>query len=384
MLRTKKLLKISKIDLSIFLYFIIVLIPIEIRLFNASNTAVVVNFKPILLLPLVYLLLNTKIFFKTFIRENNSLIKVYFLIILYLILNCFYNGLINKIPLILAKYFIYIFNFYFVWYILKTFKLKKFINYLFYVSFFFTLFFILSEFYENIFFGFKDRYWYIILSITSLVYIRKFRLLLYSLIFVEILSLSRTGWISVILIYIRKISFKEIFYYIFSFIVIILIIINLNIDQLNRYFETFSIISQNLNELYSLSFSDFTEKALFSNPSDNHRILELYRSLDIISNNFIFGIGFENYFAFSTSNYDPSVGIVRLPHNEFLRLFSEGGVILVSLSIYLYYLVYRQSKLMNVDNPFLYSSLGLFFFTSSNFITFFLFLISYFISKNEK
>lgn len=384
MLKIKKLLKISKIDFSIILYFIIVLIPIEIRLFNAGGTAVMVNFKPVLLLPLVYLLLNTKIFFKNFIRENRSLIKVYFLIILYLIFNCFYNGLVNKIPLILAKYFIYIFNFYFVWYILKTCKLMKFINYLFYISFFFTLYYILNEFSKNNFVGFKDTYWYIILSITSLVYIRKFRYLLYSLIFVEILSLSRTGWIAVVLIYIRKISFRKIFYYLFSLTIVSIIFSNLNIPQLNKYFETFSIISQNFNELLSISFSDFTDKSLFSNPSDNHRIFEIYRSLDIISNNFIFGIGFENYFNFSTSNYDAFGGIVRLPHNEFLRLFTEGGIILVSLSMYLYYLVYKQSQLSDQDNPFLYSSLGLFFFTSSNFITFFLFLISYFISKNEK
>ena len=242
----------------------------------------------------------------------------------------------------------------------------------------------MNEFSKNNFVGFKDTYWYIILSITSLVYIRKFRYLLYSLIFVEILSLSRTGWIAVVLIYIRKISFRKIFYYLFSLTIVSIIFSNLNIPQLNKYFETFSIISQNFNELLSISFSDFTDKSLFSNPSDNHRIFEIYRSLDIISNNFIFGIGFENYFNFSTSNYDAFGGIVRLPHNEFLRLFTEGGIILVSLSMYLYYLVYKQSQLSDQDNPFLYSSLGLFFFTSSNFITFFLFLISYFISKNEK
>ena len=384
MLKIKKLFKISKIDFSIIIYFIIVLIPIEIRLFNAGGTAVMVNFKPVLLLPLVYLLLNSKIYFKNFIRENRSLIKVYFLIILYLIFNCFYNGLLNKIPLLLAKYFIYIFNFYFVWYILKTWNLMKFINYLFYVSFFFTLFFISKEFYQNIFFGFKDTYWYIILSITSLVYIRKFRYLLYSLFFVEILSLSRTGWIAVILIYIRKISFRQIFYYLFSFTIVSVIIINLNIPQLNKYFETFSFISQNFNELLTISYSDFTDKSLFSNPSDNHRIVEIYRSLDIINNNFIFGIGFENYFNYTTSNYAALGGIVRLPHNEFLRLFSEGGIILVSLSMYLYYLVYQQSKLRNNDNPFLSASFGLFLFSASNFITFFLFLISYFISKNEE
>ena len=170
----------------------------------------------------------------------------------------------------------------------------------------------------------------------------------------------------------------------FSFTLICIILINLNIPQLDKYFETFLIISQNFNELLSISFSDFTEKSLFSNPSDNHRFFEMYRAIDIIGNNFIFGIGFENYFNFSTSNYDYFGGVVRLPHNEFLRLFAEGGVILVSLSMYLYYLVYKQSKLRNEDNPFLYSSLGLFFFTSSNFITFFLFLISYFISKIEK
>ena len=132
-----------------------------------------------------------------------------------------------------------------------------------------------------------------------------------------------------------------------------------------------------------MSFADFSEKSLFSNASDNHRIYEIYRSIDIIQNHFIFGVGFENYSNYSTVYYN-SIDVVRLPHNEFLRLFSEGGIIIVSLSSYLYYIVYLESRKRNIDNPFLYSSISLFLFTSSNFVTFFLFLISYFISKEQK
>jgi len=189
----------------------------------------------------------------------------------------------------------------------------------------------------------------------------------------------------VILIYVRKISLNKIFSYIFFVSIIVAIVSSLNIPQLDKYFETFAIIKDNFSVLLSTTYSDFAKtKSLFSNPSDNHRFLEIYRSLDIIRTNFIFGIGFENYFNYATLNYDAVGGIVRLPHNEFLRLFSEGGLILVLLSTYLYYLVYKQCKVRNSDSVFLSASLGLFLFTASNFITFFLFLISYFIAKNEK
>lgn len=373
--------RISKIDLSILIYFIIVLIPFEIRLFDANNTSVIVNFKPVLLLPFIYLFLDRKILFKKFYNENRAIVNIYLSIILYLIFNCILNGLYNKIPLMLAKYFIYVFNFYFVWYILQLYDLKKFIRYLFYISFFFTIFFILESYSNNIIYGYKDTYWFIILCITSLVYVSKYKKILNSLIFIEILSLSRTGWIALIFIYIRKISFKTFLYYILTISTISIIIVNINISQLDKYFDTIYIISKNFNELLTLSFSDFSEKSLFTNPSDNHRLFEIYRSIDIISKNYLFGVGFENYFDYSTLNYDKLGGIVRLPHNEFLRLFSEGGVVLISLSLYLYYLVYKKSKLGNIDNPFLYSSLGLFLFTSSNFMTFFFYLISYFIAK---
>jgi len=371
----------SKYKVVSFIIIILVLAPIELRLFDITGQFILVNFKPVLLSPLIYFFATQKFHFRQFYLSNKFICWFYLIIIVYYLLQCLILNKINLYPLIIAKHFVYFFIWYYLWYEFKYLGNIKFIYQFYFVSFTAMILYLFYFYFNGEYFGFKDYYWYILSSVSVGLVVKKkynlFKLIGWVILF---LSLSRTAILSFLTSMLFKLNLRNLFYLFCTLFTVLLVVINLEIPQLDYYWDTILFFSdfKNISNMLSSDFNSVGSN--FSNASDNFRTIELLRSIEIFKANPIFGVGFENYSSYASSFYFTD-SLVRLPHNEFVRHLVEGGPF-----VFIFYLVlYISSFKVAVGNstlPIYFSSFFMFLFTASNFLTLFLLILSrYYIPK---
>ena len=361
-------------NFSRFIIIILILIPIELRLFDVSGQFVLVNFKPALLSPFIYFFITRKIYLKLFFLNNKFICKAYLIIVIYYLVQCLILNRLEIFPIIISKHFIYLFFWYYLWYELNYLCNRNFINQFYLVSFIGMILYYLYFFLNGEYFGFKDYYWFILSNVSvSLVIHKKYNLINILGWIILILSLSRTAILSFLASILIKLNTRNVSYLILSFSIVILVINSFEIVQLNYYLDTIIFFTDldNINNLLTSDFNSIGNN--FSNASDNFRIIEYLRAVEIFKANYIFGIGFENYSSYASKFYFTD-SLVRLPHNEFLRHLVEGGPF-----IFIFYLVLYLSTLkiavVNSTLPIYFASLFMFLFTASNFLTLFLLIL---------
>lgn len=122
--------------------------------------------------------------------------------------------------------------------------------------------------------------------------------------------------------------------------------------------KTFSIfLSISLMILLILNPIDYIEKYFISNIDYTSGRVDLYKiSIDILKENFIFGIGYGNF-----GDYTPT-GDYYYPHNIFLEIWTECGIIPLFIFILLMY-----KTIIDLKQDYFYNTLLIFLFMNSQF-----------------
>ena len=257
----------------------------------------------------------------------------------------------------------------------------KFLQSLCTVGILFVIGFLAHEIYVGDFPTFKDPYWIILvtsLSAFSLVYLRveKFGAKQLFLLFVIILSASRTLWVCLIgfLMFAGSITL----YATIGTLSLPVGFLMATVPQIEAYVESFVFTMNNANEVLEALESE--SSIGLANASDNVRLLESWRSFHVFSEHPIFGVGINNYQSYLLSNLGVSTHITA--HNELLRVLAEGGFVLFAIYLMLYFFAFLRIKRLLGGKPrriafgFLAASFLLAFFTATNFTITLLLIIS--------
>lgn len=359
---------------------ILILIPVELRLFNVSGEFVLVNFKPALLAPFIFFLFARKTHFKEFCVKNKFICLSYLTLPFYYLIQGLILNRVEILPVVFAKHYIYLFFWYYVWYVFNIKNDKRFIYQFYWVSSTGMVLYVLFCFYSGEYFGYKDPYWFTLTTVSvSLVLNNKYKFKNFFGWIILSLSLSRTAILAFIVSIFIRLNKRSLLYLSFGFAIIIIVVSRFEIPQLQYYLDTivFLFDADNINNLLKSDFNSIG--GTFTNGSDNYRVIEYLRSIEIIRENPFLGVGFENYAAYA-SKYFFTDSLVRLPHNEFIRHLVEGGPF-----IFIFYIVLYLSSLriaiVNSTLPIYFASLVMFIFTASNFLTLFLLILSRFYRK---
>ena len=257
----------------------------------------------------------------------------------------------------------------------------KFLQSLCTVGLLFVIGFLAHEIYVGDFPTFKDPYWIILvtsLSAFSLAYLRveKFGAKQLFLLFVIILSASRTLWLCFIVFFMFAGSIA-----LYATIATLLLPVGFlmaNVPQIDAYVESFVFIMNNASDVLEALESE--SPLDLANASDNVRLRESWRSFQVFSENPIFGVGINNYQSYLLSNFGVSTHLTA--HNELLRVLAEGGLVLFAIYVMLYFFAFLRIKRLLKGQPrrialgFLATSFVLAFFTATNFTITLLLIIS--------
>lgn len=252
------------------------------------------------------------------------------------------------------------------------------------IAFIGAIAFVASKFLSGNFITFKDPYWIILIASLLSIISLKIRankldwLIVFILIIFAALSASRTLWAtSIVFVFILFGALRFILpALIFS---ASLIIVSSFDDQYSYYFDTFFFIFNNYLDI----ISDVQIVAdNLDNKSDQVRIIESLRAVSVFLEHPFIGVGLDNYQDYITMSQNYDVDGYLTPHNEFLRVLAEGGIILFCIYGFLYKSIWNDiSKIINEDikaiaKGLVFASLTLAFFTATNYTFHFILQLS--------
>ena len=232
------------------------------------------------------------------------------------------------------------------------------------------------RFLEGNFFTFKDPYWILLIAtLLSLIFVKirgnRFDYFaIYLLSVIDILSASRTLWMTVFVFILvtfgaSRIIFASAFFLLFFYFV------SSYDAQYNYYLETIYYLLSNYQQVLS-NFGSISSADL-SNVSDVSRITESYRSILVFLENPYFGVGIDNYQNYINSSINFSETTHLTAHNEFLRILAEGGLALFAIYFFLYRSIWKDiskipdNRWQRIGRGLVAASLTLAFFTATNF-----------------
>lgn len=252
------------------------------------------------------------------------------------------------------------------------------------ITFFGALMWVSSMFIAGNYVTYKDPYWILLISsLLSLIFIKirgsKIDVVIFIILAIlALLSASRTLWATCLIFIVMLFGLLR-FIVPGMFLAALLVIISTLDPQYSYYFETANFILNNFTEI--IDDVQIVNTSL-DNKSDQVRIIESLRAFSIFLENPLFGVGLDNYQGYITGSGDFDVEGYLTPHNEFLRVLAEGGIILFLIYFMLYKSIWNDiSKIQNQDfksigHGLLLASLTLAFFTATNYTFHFILQLS--------
>lgn len=243
------------------------------------------------------------------------------------------------------------------------------------ITFIGALLWVSSKFLEGEFSTYKDAYWIVLMaSILSLIILKirgnKFDYLIISILLIlAVLSASRTLW-AVSFVFIFGV-FGAVRFILPAVIFAVAFLVVSSLDkQYSYYLDTLFFILNNYSDL----IDDFQiVGAGLSNTSDKVRIIEAFRAFSVFLEHPFIGVGLDNYQDYITDSPNFDVEGYLQPHNEFLRVLAEGGIVLFCIYGLLYRLIWNDIlKIPSADfkaigQGLVLASLALAFFTATNY-----------------
>jgi len=252
------------------------------------------------------------------------------------------------------------------------------------IAFIGALVFVASKFLSGNFITFKDPYWIILIASLLNIISLKIRankldwLIVFILIIFAALSASRTLWATSIVFVFILFGALRFILPVLVFSASLLIVSSLD-DQYSYYFDTLLFIFNNYLDIIS---DVQIVSANLDNKSDQVRIIESLRAVSVFLEHPFIGVGLDNYQDYITMSDNYDVDGYLTPHNEFLRVLAEGGIVLFCIYGFLYKSILNDiSKIINEDikaiaKGLVFASLTLAFFTATNYTFHFILQLS--------